>query len=95
MIPLEPFFGEHFKKGKVNKIMPNENQDEQPGGKVGLESGEEIQYRYLIIATGHATKWPVSLHGIEKDDALQQYKDLFERVRKYFRKINKTQKFSN
>jgi len=37
MVPLEPFFGERFKKGKVNKIIPNENQEENPGGKVVLE----------------------------------------------------------
>ena len=80
MVPLEPFFGERFKKGKVNKIIPNENQEESPGGKVVLESGEEVEYAYLVIATGTSVRWPVRLYDIERDDAMSRYAQIVEKV---------------
>ena len=80
MIPLEPVFGERFKKGKVLNIQPNDNQEEQPGGKVILESGEEVDYGYLVLATGTTTQLPIKLHAVEKESAITMYHELLGKV---------------
>lgn len=45
-----------------------------------MESGEEIEYGYLVIATGTNAKWPVRLHGMPKEEVLQGYQELAEKV---------------
>ncbi|XP_057291756.1 ferroptosis suppressor protein 1-like [Hydractinia symbiolongicarpus] len=75
LIPLTTF-GDSFKKGKVVKILPGEAD-----GKVVLASGDEVDYQYLVLATGTTHKWPVKLIGMEKEEAFNGYKDLVERVK--------------
>eukprot|EP00111_Clytia_hemisphaerica_P017918 TCONS_00053026-protein len=81
MIPLQPTLGDHFKMGKVVEILPNADQTSNAGGKVLLESGEEVKYDRLVIATGTREQWPVRLYEMEKEEALRRYEKLCEKAK--------------
>jgi len=81
MIPLQPTLGDHFKMGKVVEILPNADQTSNAGGKVLLESGEEVKYGRLVIATGTREQWPVRLYEMEKEEALRRYEKLCEKAK--------------
>ena len=66
----------------LNKVIPSEEGEENSKvGKVVLESGEEIEYGYLVIATGTNAKWPVRLYDMPREEVLQGYQELAEKVK--------------
>lgn len=73
IIPLSPMFGNSFKQGRVVNINPSKSS-------VTLESGDEIPYGYLVIATGLVHQWPIKLVGVPKDDVFKMYNALVEKV---------------
>ena len=40
-----------------------------------------MEYGYLVIATGTNAKWPVRLYDMPKEDVLQRYQELYEKVK--------------
>ncbi len=75
-IPLEPTFGERCKHGKVTGIHPSDK-------KVTLESGEEVSYDILVLATGTTGNFPNKLKpDISKstDQMKDEYRTIYEKV---------------
>ena len=77
MIPLETTFGSHFKRGKVASIQPGEQ-------KVLLESGEQLSYDLLVLATGRSSAWPYHVGGLDREQAALKYQDIIANVRFYY-----------
>ncbi len=75
-IPLEPTFGERFKHGKVTGIHPSDK-------KVTLESGEEVSYDILVLATGTTGNFPNKLKPDmqqNREELKKEYNTLTEKV---------------
>lgn len=75
MIPLKESFGDNFKLGKVVEVKSEDK-------KVLLESGEEISYDYLVLATGTTGPFPNKLESESYDEALQHWEKLYEKLKK-------------
>ncbi len=79
LIPLRKVFGDNFKKGKVVRIDPADK-------KVILESGEEVCYDILVIATGSGGNFPNKLHSDHHSNietVLEEYKTICKKVMHY------------
>ena len=75
-ISYEQAYGDSFKRGSVVSI-------DQSGKSVKLDTGEEIAYDYLILATGSSGVFPAKLDTDVKDtsQAVELYSATLEKVR--------------
>ena len=75
LIPYEPTYGENFKRGSVKSI-------DTAANKVTLETGEEITYDYLVLATGSGGVFPAKLDAEVTDSskAIELYNATVEKV---------------
>jgi len=75
MIPYKPTFGDHYRQGKVINI-------DASGKKVSLESGEDIIYDKLVIATGTSGPFPMKHDmSISSKTAIEQYEEIASRIK--------------
>lgn len=71
--PWSPEGAYTFKRGTVVSI---------DSKKVFLEDGSEIEYEYLVVATGSHARYPSKLQATEKPECLKYFHDQQERIKK-------------
>ncbi|XP_072032901.1 ferroptosis suppressor protein 1-like [Amphiura filiformis] len=74
-IPYAPTYGESFQQGKVVSI-------DTTAKKVVLETGDEISYDYLVLATGTTGHFPAKLEFSVTDSskAIETYNSYFDKI---------------
>lgn len=68
----------HWIRGTVSKIVPAEHNND---GYVELETGEQVAFAYLLIATGSSASAPSRLTSHDKTNAMQELRDLQNRIK--------------
>ncbi|KAJ8030624.1 Apoptosis-inducing factor 2 [Holothuria leucospilota] len=76
LVPFAQAWGDSFKQGKVETVDPEKNV-------VILETGEEIPYDYVVIATGSSGPFPgkLGLNVITIEDAKTHFKKIQEQIK--------------
>ncbi|XP_072033678.1 ferroptosis suppressor protein 1-like [Amphiura filiformis] len=74
-IPYAPTFGESFKQGKAVSV-------DTTAKKVVLETGDEISYDYLVLATGSSGVFPVKidLSVTDASEAMEMYNSYVDKI---------------
>lgn len=73
MIPLKETFGDRCIHGRLTWINTTERS-------VVLESGLNVTYETLVIASGRFTGWPFKIGALNQRDACCQYDHFAQKV---------------